>query len=111
MSRFLVLYLAPLSALDQMRNVTPEQAKAGMEAWMAWAKQHERSLVELGAPLGKGKHVTTSGMSDAKSEIAGYSIVQADSLDAAGKLFAAHPHFHLPGAAIEIRECVAMPGA
>ena len=110
MNQFLVLYLAPLSAPDQMRNVTAEQAKAGMDAWMAWAKQHERALVELGAPLGKGKRITTGGASDAATEIAGYSIVQADSLDAAGKLFAAHPHFHLPGASIEIRECVAAPG-
>ena len=52
MKKFLVIYEAPISASEQMANATPEQAKAGMEAWMTWAKKAEGSIVDLGAPLG-----------------------------------------------------------
>jgi hypothetical protein len=38
MKKFLVLYRAPISAREQMAKATPEQAKAGMDAWMGCAK-------------------------------------------------------------------------
>ena len=34
MTRFMVLYLSSTSAREQMANATPEQAEAGMAAWM-----------------------------------------------------------------------------
>jgi hypothetical protein len=37
MATFLVLYRAPVAAREQMANVTPEQAQAGMDLWRAWA--------------------------------------------------------------------------
>jgi hypothetical protein len=37
MARFLVLYRAPVSAREQMANVTPEHAQAGMDLWREWA--------------------------------------------------------------------------
>ena len=37
MSKFMVLYRAPLSAREQMASATPEQMQAGLEAWQAWA--------------------------------------------------------------------------
>jgi hypothetical protein len=40
MSKFLVLYNSPAPAVEMMANATPEQAPAGMEAWMAWAKKN-----------------------------------------------------------------------
>ena len=35
MKKFIVLYHAPTSVLEQMQNATPEEAQAGMEPWMA----------------------------------------------------------------------------
>jgi hypothetical protein len=32
MKKFVALYLAPISAIDQMKKATPEQMKAGMDA-------------------------------------------------------------------------------
>ena len=46
MKKFVALYLAPAAAIAQMREhvqKAPESAKAGMDAWMQWAKQHEKS--------------------------------------------------------------------
>ena len=37
MKKFLVLYQSTVPASEQMKNATPEQAKAGMDAWMSWA--------------------------------------------------------------------------
>jgi hypothetical protein len=110
MKKFVALYLAPASAFAQMKNMSPEQRKVGMDVWMKWAKQHEKSIVELGAPLGKTKRIVADGTSDTKNEITGYSIVQADSDESAAKIFEHHPHFHLSGASIEVLQCMPLPG-
>jgi hypothetical protein len=36
--KFLVLHTAPLESFQEMTNATPEQAKAGMDAWAAWGQ-------------------------------------------------------------------------
>jgi hypothetical protein len=86
------------------------QEKAGMEAWMKWATANQRSIVDKGAPLGKTKRVTSPGVSDAKNELTAFTIVQAESHEAAAKLFENHPHFTIfPGDAVEVMECLPMP--
>ncbi len=37
--KFLVVYHAPLSAAQQMADASPDQVRAGMGAWMTWAKK------------------------------------------------------------------------
>lgn len=111
MKKFFALYLAPVAEIQKMMaNSTPEQMKAGMDAWMNWSKQHEKEIVDLGAPLGKTKRVTASGVSDTRNDVMGYTIVEAESHDAAAKLFEGHPHFEIPGASVEVLEIVQMPG-
>ena len=40
-----------------------------------------------------------------------YVIVEAESHEAAAEMFAGHPHFTIfPGDAVEIMECLPMPG-
>ncbi|MGZ5147888.1 MAG: hypothetical protein ACXWCP_30505, partial [Burkholderiales bacterium] len=97
MKKFVALYLAPISAIDQMKKATPEQMKAGMDAWMKWAKKNEKSIVELGTPLGKTKRINAAGISDTKNGITGYSIVQGDSLDSVATIFDGHPHLQMQG--------------
>jgi YCII-related domain len=114
MKKFVALYLAPASAIEQMKEqmkkAGPEQAKAGMELWMKWSKQHEKSIVELGAPLGRTKRITAGGASDARNDVTGYSIVQAETHEAAAKMFEGHPHFRLPGGSVEVLEVMPIPG-
>ena len=69
-----------------------------MESWMKWMKANEKALVDTGGPLGKTKRVTAQGASDARNEITGYSLVQAESAEAATKLFDSNPHLQMPGA-------------
>ena len=110
MKKFLVLYRAPITAFEQMRNATPEQQKAGMEAWMTWTKKAGSSLVDMGAPLGKSLKVTPGGASDTKNDLGGYSVMQAESKEALGKTLEGHPHFVVPDGWIEIVEILPLPG-
>ena len=107
--------MAPVAAMDQMmqqmQHATPEQRKAGMDAWNVWGKKHHGSIVDMGAPLGKSKTVSDHGVADHRNELGGYSIVQGDSADAVSKMFVGHPHLGMvKGATIEIVEVMAMEG-
>jgi hypothetical protein len=110
MKKFLLLYHAPVSANQQMANAGPEQAKAGMDAWMAWAKKARTAIVDLGMPLGKGKRIEADSDNDSSATVTGYSILQADSMQAITELLKEHPHLHMPGFSIEVFEGLPMPG-
>jgi hypothetical protein len=112
MKKFMVLYMASGAEFEKMmKNSTPEQQKKGMDAWMSWMNANKASLVDHGAPLGKTKRVDSNGASNTKNEIGGYSIVQAESHEAATKIFGKdHPHLHVPGAWMEIVEIMPLPG-
>jgi len=111
MKKFLVLYMAPSEEFSKlMSSMTPEQQKAGMDEWEKWMDEHKSDLVDWGAPVGKTKRVTSKGAENVKNEVGGYSIVRADSHEAAAKLFENNPHFQIPGSWIEVMECMGMPG-
>jgi hypothetical protein len=111
MKRYLVLYQSAASAEEQMANATPEQAAAGMDVWMAWARRAGDAIVDLGAPMGAGRRIEAGSSSDRQTPVRGYSILQAQSLDEVGPLLEQHPHLTMPGASIEVLEALAMPGA
>ncbi len=110
MKKFLVLYKAPTASFEQMMKATPEQQKAGMEAWMAWSKKAGSTIVDMGAPLGKSLRVTKTGTSPVVNDLGGYSILQAESKEALGASLKGHPHFMMPEGFIEIVELMPMPG-
>jgi hypothetical protein len=113
MKKFMVLYMATAADFEKaMKDSTPEQQKKGMEAWMQWMNSHKGAIVDNGAPLGKTRRVDAKGMSDTKNGIGGYTIVQAETHDAAAKLFGKdHPHLAwMPGAWVEVMEIRSIPG-
>jgi hypothetical protein len=92
MKKFMVLYMAAGAEFEKMmKNSTPEQRKKGMDVWMKWMNANKASIIEGGAPLGKTKRVDSNGASNTKNEIGGYSVVQAESHDAASKIFRKRP--------------------
>ncbi len=111
MKKFLVLYKAPTSSFEQMQKSTPEQQKAGMDAWMAWSKTAAASIVDMGAPLGKSLRVTKTGTTAASNDLGGFSILQAESKEALAATLKGHPHFMMPDGSIEIIDFMPMPGA
>lgn len=110
MKKFLALYKAPASSFQQMSKATPEQQKAGMDAWMTWSKKAGSSIVDMGAPLGKSVRVTNTGSADASNDLGGYSVLQAESKEALTESLKGHPHFMMPEGVIEIIEIMPMPG-
>ncbi|MEZ5757964.1 MAG: hypothetical protein R3D86_07070 [Emcibacteraceae bacterium] len=88
-----------------------ELEKAGMEAWYDWMKANQKSIVVSGGPLGKTKRVSRDGISDHVNELVGYIIIKANSYEEAAEKFLNHPHFSIfPGDAVEIMECLPVPG-
>ena len=111
MKKFLVLYKASQNGFEQMKNATPEQQKAGMDAWMSWGKKAQSAIVDMGAPLGKSMTVTKNGdASAASNDLGGYSILQAESKEALAATLKGHPHFMMPDGSIEIVEVMPVPG-
>jgi hypothetical protein len=111
MKKFLVLYKAPLASFDQMMKATPEQQKAGMDAWKAWGSKAAKSLADMGAPLGKALKVTPAGASATRNDLGGYSIMQGESKETLAETLKGHPHFMMADGFIEIVEIMPMPGA
>jgi len=117
MTRFLAVYTgnadararAGWDALDEKtRN---ENIQTGMKAWMDWGQKHKDKIVVEGGPLGKTKRTGKDGVSDITNLLAGFIIVEADSHEAAARMFENHPHFSIfPGDGVEIMECLPIPG-
>ncbi|MEK7649846.1 MAG: hypothetical protein AAB367_02725 [Patescibacteria group bacterium] len=108
MKKFIALYMMPASAMaEMMKNSTPEDRKASMGEWVEWTKAH-KEIVDIGAPLGKNKRVAAGGTTDISNEIGGYSFIEAESSEAATAIMADSPHLKMPGAYVEIMECLSM---
>ncbi|HEY8539853.1 MAG TPA: hypothetical protein VIL28_13375, partial [Steroidobacteraceae bacterium] len=69
------------------------------------------AIVDPGCPVGKTKRISNDGISDIANAIAGYTIVEAESHEAAARLFVNHPHFTIfPGEAVEVMPLMPIPG-
>ena len=112
MKKFLVLYKASTAAFQQMmKNSTPEQQKAGTEAWMNWSKKAGSSIVDMGGPLGKSVRVAKGGtVGPVVNDLGGFSVMQAESKEALAASMKEHPHFMMPDSSIEIIELMPIPG-
>jgi hypothetical protein len=117
MKKFLAIYLGSPTALEKSGWNTMDESKrkkleaSGMKAWGEWMMTHQAAIVEPGGPLGKTKRTAAKGIADTKNSMAGYVVVQAESHEAAAKMFEHHPHFTIfPGDSVEIMECLPIPG-
>ena len=102
MKKFLILYTSPTPAQEEMAKGSPEQRKAGTEAWVAWAKKAGNALVELGAPL--------ADAGATHSKVTGFSILQANSASEIEQIVKDNPHQKMQGSGIEIHEFIDVPG-
>jgi uncharacterized protein YciI len=88
MSKFIYIYKGPAASMDQY---TEEQSAEQMAAWGAWMGKVQSSLVDTGAPFAAGAVVTDDGAPGVSSDLTGYSIVEAENLEAAKALTQGHP--------------------
>ena len=89
-----------------------KKEREGIAAWKAWVEKHHAAIVSMGGPLGKTKKVTQRGIDDSSNDMGAFTVVRADSHEAAAKLFDNHPHFSIfPGDSVEIMPVLPIPGA
>jgi hypothetical protein len=110
---FLVLYLIPASVLEAWSTTDPGERKAAEEKmrgeWGKWMEAHSTMIVSTDAG-GKTKRVTSAGVSASRNDIVVFSVVEAESHEAAARMFENHPHLQIPQASIEVMEARPMGG-
>ena len=114
MKKFLAVFLGTAASFEKWKTLDEAKRKkaeaSGMQAWGEWMQVHKSAVVDQGGPLGKTKRVGPQGVSDTKNNITGYLTINAESHEAAAKLFLNHPHFTIfPGDAVEVMECLPIP--
>ena len=117
-SQFLAIYLgSPDSAAmarwaelsDAERTQRQQQ---GVAAWHGWVTAHQASIVVMGGPLGSTLRVANDGVNPVHNALSAFTIVEAESQEAAAALFENHPHFAIfPGEAVEVMPIRPVPGA
>ncbi len=116
MKKFLAKFIGSVSSAEKKKWDSENEAKRaelvqnGMQAWGEWVKENHMAIVDFGSPLGKTKRIGKNGISDFENKDTAYVVVQAESHEAAAKLFIEHPHFMIfPGDSVEVTECLPLP--
>ena len=88
---------------------TPEAGAEQMAKWKAWVDGLGDAAVNPGTPLAKTRIVSTSGVSDdgGPGAMSGFSVVKADTMDAALEMAKACP-FLDTGGTLEVAEMMEM---
>jgi hypothetical protein len=115
MKKYLAIYMGTATAMANFQKLDEKTRKdreqTGIAAWKKWVETNKKAVTELGSPLGKTKRIDAKGVSDMKNEIGAWTVVEAESYEAAANLFLNHPHFTIfPGDHVEIMECLKIPG-
>ena len=115
MKRYLAVFTGSATAMSRWDKLSEaertEKQSAGMAAWKKWVLDNEKSIVELGGPLSRTKLVSSAGISDIRNHLGAFTIVRAETQDAAAHLFLNHPHFSIfPGEGVEVMEVLPIPG-
>ncbi|KGM43247.1 hypothetical protein JY97_08475 [Alkalispirochaeta odontotermitis] len=83
MAKFVFLYSGPPG---DMSTMSEEDTKAEMEAWDKWINANKEVFVDSGAPFGESEAIVDDGSSKKPLDIQGYSIIEADDMNAAKSL-------------------------
>ena len=103
--KFIAFYQIPASVMADWVKTDPNTRKAAEEKmkaeWHKWANDHAK-VIKLTEACGKTKRVEASGITDTRNDICLYTILEAESHEAATKIFENHPHLQIPQAYIEV---------
>ncbi len=105
MTKFMLIYTGGMGM-----EADPEEQQKIMAEWGAWYDQLGAAIVDGGAPFAESKHVTSSGTGDGPgggTPATGYTVIEADSLDAAVAKCENHPHIN-HGGDVAVYTCVDM---
>ena len=83
---------------------SPEEGAQVMKAWTGWFGELGGALIDGGNPVSRSRTISPGGsVSDAASDVSGYSVIKADSIDAAVELAKGCPVL-LGDARVEVAE-------
>jgi len=86
---------------------SPEEGAQVVKAWTGWFGELGDALIDGGNPVSRSRTISPGGsVSDAASDVSGYSVIRADSLDAAVELAKGCPVL-LGDARVEVAETFA----
>jgi hypothetical protein len=92
MAKYLLTYYGGKMETD------PKKAEQTIAKWMKWFTDLGKAVVDGGNPTQPGKTISSSGVKSAGSNpVMGYSIIQADSLEAALTIAKGSPHIAAGG--------------
>ena len=105
MAKYLVLYKCPVSVLEEWMQKPEEERKEAeqqmQESWKAWMSEHAGAVKET-CGAGATTRVTSAGSEKTKNDVMMYSMVEAESPEAAAGMFEGHPHLGITQASIEV---------
>ncbi|MBU3076757.1 hypothetical protein [Sphingomonas quercus] len=107
MPRFLAVYTIQPEAVVRFRALPRAEQDAidaaGLKQWAEWEARHAASLPDRGGMVGKTLRVTQEGAAPGVNSFCGYVIVEAETIEAAARIFEGHPHFAtFPGDGVDI---------
>lgn len=110
MGRYLVLFNAPEAMSLFMARNTPEERQAGLQAWMRWKEEAEKTVTfEFGAVVQAVNRIDQNGVGESPNQASNYAFAEADSKDDVIKALQNHPHLQRKDASIDVLEFLSMP--
>lgn len=107
MAKYMLLYTGGMGMAAD-----PEEQEKIMGEWGAWYQEMGDSIVDGGTPFGQSKNLTENGVGDGPlgdTPATGYTVIDADSLDAAVDASRNHPHLGHQGQ-VQVFEMIDMSG-
>jgi len=105
MAKFMLIYTGGMGM-----QASPEDQQRIMEEWGVWYGKMGASVIDGGSPFAQAKHLKGNGIEDGPlgdNPATGYTVVEADSLDAAAAACEDHPHLDY-GGQVEVYTCIDM---
>ena len=105
MAKYMVIYTGGMGMA-----ASPEEQQKIMAEWGAWYGQMGDAIVDGGAPFADAKHVDANGIADGPlgdTPATGYTVIEAESIDAAAAACEHHPHIN-HGGRVQVFTCVDM---
>jgi hypothetical protein len=114
MPTFLAVYTMKHEDFERFRSLSKAEQDAidarGIPKWLEWEERNASAILHRGGMVGKTTRVTREGISPAANAICGYLIIEAETAEAAARLFQDHPHITVfPGDGVDIMPFVTEP--
>ncbi len=105
MAKYMLVYTGGMGM-----GADPEEQQRIMAEWGAWYGTMGAAIVDGGSPFGEARHLKGNGVEAGAlgdTPATGYTVIEADSLDAAAAACEGHPHLD-HGGQVQVFTCIDM---